>query len=302
MKKILLSLGLFVFLSATYAQDTSFEASEGYQLGEINGQNGWQAISFLSEMFTVSNEEASDGNNALKLGLDATGFIPDGTTIGPTRNIAATLPNTLDTFEISASLYITSTEDSEGEIDFNIYGAAGTETLPGASIALLNGKVLIVEMSDFSVGAEVTVQNETFIDLTFQFDFINEETLYYLEDDLIYTGDLNISEITAYGFYTTGKAVGFVDNITTVINPNLGIQEVDKNAFSHYTKENRLYLESSSAMKSVKVYNLNGQEVMSQSLGSTKEIIAVESLSPGVYLARLVLNDTVKDFKFIRKN
>ncbi|MDN6309656.1 MAG: T9SS type A sorting domain-containing protein [Flavobacteriaceae bacterium] len=298
MKKILLVLSAFVLTSAMYAQNTSFEAEEGYELGEINGQNDWEVFSFLSESFTVTDEMASDGDYSLRLGLDS--FIPDGTTAGATRDISQDVPDSPESYKLSADVYISSSE--AGEIDFNVYGAGGSDALAGATIALLDGRVLIVELSDFSVGADLEVPEETFMHLSMLLDFENQETLYYVNDDLVYTGDLNLTEVTEYGFLTTGKAVGYVDNISTEANPTLNISEMDKNDFSHYTNQNRLYLKSSSEMKSVVIYHLNGQEVVSKSLNSTDEVLQIENLSPGLYLTRLEFEDHFKSFKFLHKN
>ncbi|HLS30057.1 MAG TPA: T9SS type A sorting domain-containing protein [Flavobacteriaceae bacterium] len=299
MKKALLLFTAFILVHTHHAQDTSFEAEEGYELGEINGQNGWETFSILSDIFTVSDEQASDGDYALRLGIDEAGIIPDGNIAGATRVISAEVPESPDSYELSADLYFTSTETPKGEINFYVYGAAGTEALPGASMALADERVLIIELSDFSVGAEIDVPNDTFIRFTIQLDFVEEETLYYVDEELVYTGNLNLSEVTGYGFLTTGKAVGFVDNITAK-DPTLGVSEILQNNFSHYISENQLHLESPSAMKEVKIYNLNGQEVFSQSLYSTKENIQIEQFAPGVYLSRLMFEKGYSStFKFI---
>ena len=234
------------------------------------------------------------------VGIDEQGFIPGGSTTGPSRDISSEIPNDLDTYEISADMYISSTESGEGEIDFNIYGAAGTEGLPGASIALLQDKVLIIELSDFSVGAEVPVAADTFYHLTFQFDFVNGKTLFYVDGALVYTGDLNVSQITGYGFFTTGKAVGYADNVTTVNNPVLGVLEAGEIAFSHFATGDQLHLESSAEMKSVKIYSVSGQQVLSASLGAARQSIAIGNLSRGIYLARVVFEGHERTFKFVR--
>ena len=296
MKFFLLIITVFVFADTIYAQNTSFEAEEGYELGEINGQNDWEVFSFLTESFAVTGENVSDGDWSLRLGLN--NIIPSGATAGATRDISQDVPDSPDSYELSADVYISSAE--AGEIDFNVYGAAGPDALAGASIALLDGRVLIIELSDFSVGADLEVPQETFIHLSMLLDFENEETLYYVDEELVYTGDLNLSEVTGYGFLTTGKAVGYVDNVTTS-DPSLSVSAFSTNTFSYYVSANQLYLNSTSAMEEVKIYNLNGQEVLSKKLNSTDENIQIENLAPDVYLTRLIFEKDTQTFKFINK-
>ncbi|SEA26873.1 hypothetical protein [Psychroflexus halocasei] len=85
MNKTLLPLLAILFATNIYAQDTSFEASDNYSLGEINGQNGWEVLSFISAAYTISDEQASEGSYALKLDVDQTGIIPGGSIAGPIK-------------------------------------------------------------------------------------------------------------------------------------------------------------------------------------------------------------------------
>lgn len=299
MKKLLFILSTFVVIGSMQAQSTSFEVEEGYELGEIRGQNGWDAFSFLSESFVVTDEMASDGDYSLKIGLDNIGIIPGGSVAGPTRDISQDVPNNPDRYEVAADVYLTSSEDG-GEIDFSVYGAGGTEGLPGPTIALLDGRVLIVEMSDFSVGADLEVAKETFFRLSMVFDFENQETLYYVDGDLVYTGNLNISKVTGYGFLTTGKAIGYVDNITASDEPTLGVADVEANVFSHYVAKDNLHLKSHSIMEEVKIYNLQGQEVLSETLHLMDGEIGIDALASGVYIVRLKFENESTSFKFFK--
>lgn len=201
---------------------------------------------------------------------------------------------------MSADLYFTSTETAHSEIDFYVYGADGTEAMPGSIMALSDGIVRIIELADLTTAAEVEVSNDVFTHLSVQFDFVDEQTLYYVNDELVYTGDLHLAEVTAYGFLTTGKTVGYVDNITTS-EPDLGIEEVKENKFSYEVTQNQLVVKSPSVMKHVAVYNTGGQQVLSESINSTDSQIEIEALTPGVYLARLSFQGETRSFKFIRR-
>lgn len=258
MKRTLLLLLAFVFAGTIQAQDTSFEGDEGYSLGEINTQNGWEVLSFVSPAFTISDEQASDGNFSLKLDVDQSGVIPDGSLAGPTRDISALMPTNPDFYELSADMYFESSSTG-GEIDFYVYGENGTEGLPSATIAISDERLLIIELSDFSTAVDMQIQNDTFYNMKMAFDFVNQETLYYLDDDLIYTGNLNLSEITGYGFLKTAAGKGYVDNIETSEN-TLGTNQIDKDAFVHFVNQNNLHLQNNSSLKNILIYNILGQK------------------------------------------
>ena len=298
MKTVLLSVAAFLMFGNINAQSTSFENGEGYSLGEINGQNGWQILGLFSSMFTIVNSPTSDGQNSLKLDLDTTGFLPSGNVIGPARDISTLVPLNPDTYEVSADLYFTSTTATQTEVDFFVYGAGGIEGLPSSIMALGNGLVRIVETSDFST-TEVVVPNDVFTNLRVKFDFQNQETLYYINNVLAYTGELNLSKVTGYGFYTTGKTVCYVDNVKAGTSL-LGISDVEQNRFSQYVSQNELHISSPSIINEVEIYSITGQKVMAQSLNSTDGTVQISQLSAGVYLATLKFEGATKTFKFVK--
>lgn len=299
MKTILLSVTAFLVFGSMNAQNTSFENAEGYSLGEINGQNGWQVSSFFSSMFTIVDGPFSNGQNSLKLGLETTGFLPSGSVIGPARNISAQVPLNPDTYEVSADLYFTSTTATQTEVDFYVYGAAGIEALPSSIMALANGFVRIIEMSNLTTAAEVVVPNDVFTNLRVKFDFQNQQTFYYVNNVLAYTGPLNLSKVTGYGFYTTGKNICYVDNVKAGTNL-LNVSDVAQNRFSHFVSQNQLSITSPSTMSDIEIYSITGQKVISQSLNSTNGTIEIGSLSSGIYLAKLNFQGATKTFKFVR--
>ncbi len=299
MKTILLSAAAFLFAITAQSQNTSFEASEGYTLGLISGQNGWSVSSLFSNMFSVSDTQSSNGDYSLRLGLDETGWLPSGSVVGPVRTITSQVPVSPDSYEVSADLYFTSTDVPKSEIDFYVYGALGTDALPGSMMALANGFVRIVEMDTFTLGATVDVPNDVFTNLRVKFDFVNQQTLHYVNNVLVYTGVLNLSKVTGYGFLTTGKTVGYVDNVQAATNL-LSTPKVEQNRFSHFVSQNQLNINSPSTMNEIEIYNITGQKVISQNLNSTDGKVEISGLSSGIYLAKLKFEGATKSFKFVR--
>lgn len=299
MKTLLLSAAAVLFTFGVQAQNTSFETSEGYTYGEINGQKGWQVSSFFSSMFTIVNSPSSNGQNSLKLGLDTTGFLPSGNVIGPARDISAQVPLNPNTYEVSADLYFTSTTATQTEADFYVYGAGGIEALPSSIMAMANGFVRIIELSTLTTAAEVIVPNDVFANLRVKFDFQNQQTLYYVNNVLAYIGALNLSKVTGYGFYTTGKNVCYVDNVRAGTNL-LSTPNVEQNRFSHFVSENQLNITSLSTMSDIEIYTVTGQKAISQALNSTDGTVEISALSSGIYLAKLKFQGATKTFKFVK--
>ncbi|MNJ95044.1 hypothetical protein D3C87_127480 [compost metagenome] len=73
MKKQLLvgAIMLASFFTAQAQESYSFEASENYTVGEIDGQNGWTAS--LAEMVVAADATATNGANALVVGTTGEG-------------------------------------------------------------------------------------------------------------------------------------------------------------------------------------------------------------------------------------
>ena len=299
MKTILLSAAAFLFAITTQSQNTSFEASEGYNLGLISGQNGWTVSSLFTNMFTVSSNQASNGVYSLRLGLDETGWLPSGSVVCPVRTITSQVPVLPDTYEVSADLYFTSTEVPKSEIDFYVYGALGTDALPGGLMALGNGFVRVIEMDTFTAAAIIDVPNDVFTNLRMKFDFVNQQTLHYVNNVLVYTGVLNLSKVTGYGFLTTGKTVGYADNVMASTNL-LSTPNVEQNRFSHFVSNNQLNITSPSTMSDIEIFNVTGQKVISQPINSTDSAIEISGLSSGIYLAKLKFQNATKTFKFVK--
>ena len=111
MKKITLLLICLSFSLCMYSQQTiSFEASEGFALGDIHNQAGWTSTGCGAgcnvENQVISNEQASDGTLSLKI-VQETAFAGQANpVVGGFYDYAAPIPNTMATFDsfISSSL------------------------------------------------------------------------------------------------------------------------------------------------------------------------------------------------------
>ncbi len=82
----------------------------------------------------------------------------------------------------------------------------------------------------------------------------------------------------------------------------LGVESQAFNGFTYFVDNtNTLNLKANSAMESVAIHNILGQEVISQKLGSTNEIVNLSALKSGVYLATISIDGAKKTVKVAKK-
>jgi len=91
-----------------------------------------------------------------------------------------------------------------------------------------------------------------------------------------------------------------IDDVEVTGQP-LSVGDQSFNNFAHYVRNNELNLSAATAMESVSIFNVLGQEVVSQRLNSTNETVSLASLNTGVYIASVVIEGQRKSFKIVRK-
>ncbi len=158
MKKITFVLFTFLAFQLGNTQQTiSFEASEGFSVGDINGQNGWVVTGCGEGCFienqSVSNDFASDGTNALKVSVDPA-FGPQNLVMGGFYEFAA--PVEYETAIVSYDIYITGHVQGD-DSDFR-FGVTGEDGLGGLFFTFL---------IDFNFQGNIRVVNDagTFVNI-----------------------------------------------------------------------------------------------------------------------------------------
>jgi hypothetical protein len=177
---------LFLYACAAYAQPSvvSFEESEGYSLGAIGGQQGWEEFSLTSGV--GSDVVAIDGRRALRL--------TDNPSVANGRFVGGLSPELFDPGR-----------RGEFSVDVRIDDLAGASyTVVGQSLAKFGVTFRVV----FEFGGTIFVVDETdagvaFVDTNVFFDrgefrelrveWTPFRTTYYYDDEMIY-------ESTATGF------------------------------------------------------------------------------------------------------
>ena len=71
--------------------------------------------------------------------------------------------------------------------------------------------------------------------------------------------------------------------------------------FNYFVRNGELTLSASNTMESLSLYNVIGQEVVSQKLAGTNEVINISSLSAGIYVAKVSIDGVSKTFKIAKR-
>lgn len=112
-----------------------------------------------------------------------------------------------------------------------------------------------------------------------------------------YIGFHDISNFLATA--TEGNSV-FVDDLQ--VSSTLGVQEFNAVELDYFVNDqNMLNLSSRQSLEGISIHNLLGQQVLNQKLNAQEEIIDLNALTSGVYLARVQVNGTSKTFKIMKK-
>jgi len=90
-----------------------------------------------------------------------------------------------------------------------------------------------------------------------------------------------------------------LDDIT--VDGILGTTDESFNNFNYFINANsQLVLSASTSLENVQLFNLLGQQVVSQKLSNTNETVDIASLNSGIYVAKVSVEGRTKSFKIIK--
>ncbi|MEO8934100.1 MAG: T9SS type A sorting domain-containing protein [Xanthomarina sp.] len=301
---------IFVLLitGVVFSQETiSFEASEGFTLGTLNTQNGWEVTDdnqggFLLNQ-VVTNEQASDGVYSFK-----NGYEPDFGSqwfgiMGAAKVFDA--PKSYEDFTFSYDVFLTELDGSNFEM--TLYSVDALEDyVPVAGIIMdFEGEIYVVE--DIYYGANAipgaTWTPNTWIN--FKIEVSATELKYYLDEVLVYT-DTNFSSMDIHGFNMLHDNFGgdaYYDNFS-IVSQDLGVADFKKvsdfRIFPNPVQDVlRIQGDKISKITQVTIYNLNGQKLLK---AETAEMLNVSSLSAGVYILKIDTQDNKTHAHKLLKN
>ncbi|WP_394906781.1 T9SS type A sorting domain-containing protein [uncultured Mesonia sp.] len=307
MKKITLTFAALVAAFTMQAQTTvSFETSEGFTAGStIDSQNSWVVQDPLDPQFTVDNTMASDGTNSLKATATNQQYQDNDGNLVPVGAISPVNVINDSKVEVSFDLYVESPPAGGNASDVRISPQSPSQGQVTAVVKFdYQNNVQVVDNAGGSNAWQQasTYAFDTWYNFKMEFDFTNSEIKYYLDNTLVYTGNVwaatNIENFyIAFDNYENGF---YFDNL--VVDTTLGTEVQEKVNFKHFVDANAvLNINAENAMNNVAVFNLLGQEVINQNVEAKDAQINLNSLNAGVYLVQVNINGQKESFKVIKK-
>jgi len=295
----------FALASTTYAQETiSFETNEGYIIGSLNEQNGWEVTEGYNGFLTnqiITDERASDGILSFKNGHQSE-YNPQWLPIFGSSKAFET-PYSYQEFTISYDVYIS--QRNGADFEFNLYGInANEEYVPVVGIGMENrGYIYITKNTDYEfeyadAGENWPLNAWNSIRIEVNANQIN----YYLNGTLIHTTP-NFTQTEIKGLTILHNNYGgdaFYDNFkineVEMNTSELAIHEAS--IYPNPVKEN-LFVHTIEEVQTVEIYNGLGQlEMISKGLKS----VDTNVLKPGNYIAKITFKDgKTMTKKFIKK-
>ncbi|TDX86450.1 T9SS type A sorting domain-containing protein [Epilithonimonas xixisoli] len=280
--------------SFAFAQQTiSFEASEGFTLGSIHGQNGWEVTLNSDDNpiknQTISTEQAFDGTQSLKIDVDMDenfGWFP----IFGAAKLFDTTYNYQNT-TIEFDVFVTEKEGSS--FDFGAFGITNTDEFMPVSIFAFN-----------ATGILEVVKNEDYQyeDVNYAWDanrwyklksVITENDIkFYVDGTLVHTMP-NFSKVDIAGVnfvHDNFAGSAYIDNLK-INDEVMAVNDATKGNIKLYPNPVKdilkLNLPNGEKISTIEVYNTLGQKV---SDFSNMEEINLKQLKAGVYIINLKNN------------
>lgn len=313
MKKILLGVLFVATTHLMFAQQfISFEQSEGYSLGNINGQNNWFTTTYSGgniQNQKVTNEMAVDGTNSLKL-VPETSFPPQPDPIvGCFLPFAAPLA-ALD-FTVSFDLNITKqsgTSPYSSSYTFRAVNKVGTQTALVYYIYFARDGEIAVATNPSNPALEVISKTWTAnTQYRIKIKGVDENILYYINDELVFTAtqlSLNPTDLNRIDFvHDNNIGYAYIDRIAlnneeAVTSINESLQSTDGIGVYPNPVSDVLHVKSESKVNAVSIYDVSGRRIHAELVNET---IDVRNLQKGVYVISIETANGRKSHSFIKK-
>ncbi|QQV03830.1 MULTISPECIES: T9SS type A sorting domain-containing protein [Chryseobacterium] len=314
MKRFLFSAFLAISQFAFSQQLISFEASEGYTLGNIYNQQGWITTSngatppvYISNQ-VVTNELSTGGTNSLKL-VKETAF---GNQSSPVMGGFLTLPTAPSATNFTLSFDVRITDQSADSSDFLFRGVTvgTTSTIAYYITFRFNGAISVANIVPPATTPTVVATTATWVPNTwYRVKIVGTATnlLYYINNTLVYTATQlsttpgNINRIDFVHDNYLGSA--YIDRIAINNEASLSANDsmsVIKNmlSISPNPTSDILNIKTDSKINAVSVVDMTGRKV-DVKLNDTQ--VDVRSLPAGTYLINIETKDGISTEKFIKK-
>ena len=304
MKKIYIML-MALTSALTFAQQTiSFEATEGFQLGTLNGQNGWEVTEGTDGFITnqvITNEHASNGTYSFKNSYEPSFDFQWFPIFGASKTFEAPLDHT----NLTVSYDVKATALNGSDFEFVLYSIdANDEFVPVAGVGIENrGFIYLIKDADYDFDyAEAEWTPNEWVNIKIE---VSATEIKYYVDNVLQNTIANFTQLDVLGVNMLHNNYGndaYYDNLV-ITNSNLGTTPFDKNTIAVYPNPAKdvvsLTLQNNTEVKEVVLYNLTGQEMLRT---NQTQNINVSDLANGAYFLKATTTNGTSLTKKIIKN
>lgn len=309
LKKITSLFTLFIVFSfALNAQNISFEASEGYTLGDITGQGNWTTVKDAEDYFSkyqvVSDEMPFTGDYSLKLSKDAD--FPTNTLPFIGAFYTYSTPISTDAAAFSMDVYMTNQSDTSMITRIGLYDTDNGDYRSfmefhnegDISVLANGGNGFVYRQSTGETWATNTWFNV-------KIETIGEVSKFYIDGEFIFESELGGSgTINQLKFeHDNYEGIMYIDNVITegeVASVDDLKSELSITHFYNTESKSLILKTKNEAFDKIIVYNSMGQQVIDEKLSKKSEIIEMTDLKNGVYTAQLKIGNEIKTLKFVK--
>lgn len=309
-KNILATLVILTFCVGAKAQTISFETSEGYSLGNINGQSNWETTSNDQggniENQVITNGAASEGDNSFKIIKEPAFSGQPQPLVGGFYNYPTPISNTAATF--SADIYINSLQDSNA-LTF-LMGLVHFDSEGGKYRTYVNfhhqGYVEVF-VSGGPTGIMVDYTGMTWLPETWyniRVETLGASVKFFMDNEEIYEGTLVSDGPIEQVRFVHDNYDGFVyiDNFRTNDEP-LSTNDFNASTITHfYDKDSKtLTLNSQdSLITNISIFNILGQQLIDKVEANQTATINMSALQDGIYIVKSNLGNATNTLKILK--
>lgn len=281
---------LFILSFVNAQSKISFEASEGYTIGTLDGQKGWAVWGdAVPAMVQVSTQSPTDGTNSFLM-ISNQGYTGD--LMGIEKSIKG-FQQTIITFD----LRMQTLEGSDQS--FDLYDSA--YDLVASFYFRYDGNIYAFDGTDF-VDVGNWSENGLY-KLKYAVNFSTNTVRYSINDTEVLTGTITTAKsVDVIDFTTDNYSTGYVvDNIQISNGATQGTDdEAKKTKVKLYPNPTSdvLNVEIAEKITSIEVYNMVGQLVKSSGNGSKS--LNVASLKKGIYVVKVVTDNYTHTEKMMK--
>jgi len=311
MKKILLSVAFLgaTFIGAEAQQTFSFEASENFVLGDINGQMGWISTPVQSggniAGQTVSNAVASDGDYSLSIAGDSNFGTQQNPIMGAIYNFSNPLAHNVISFDVYIDDVIGTASD---------YRIGTVDTGAGYFTFIVqfryNGQIALLVDGAFEILSGTEWTPNTWYNVKFGVDGTN--ALYFINDQQVNSATATALQLGSFdsfrfvhdNYNVNTNGVAYIDNIKINVESFASTEDFATTSFSIYPNPATDVINISNSLdviENVKITDLNGRIVKEIASDIEKVQINISDLAQGVYILNATSNGRTITEKIVKK-